>query len=108
MMLISNEYQLQLTFQTFKKDLQLNIYRIAQLYNIPHTTLTHRINDRSIYVDTIANSRKLTALKEKMIVQKIFNLNSQRFSPQIHNMENIANRLLTILLNYRRCRDCLQ
>ncbi len=81
MMSTSNEYQVQLVLQTFEKDLQLNIRKAVQLYNIPRTTLTHRINGRSIRTDIIANSRKLTVLEEKMIVQKVLNLNSRKFLP---------------------------
>ena len=55
MALISNEHQLQLVYQTFEKDPQLNIHKAARLYNILRTTLSNRINSRSIYIDTIAN-----------------------------------------------------
>ncbi len=51
----SNEYQLQLTFQTFGKDFQLNVYKAVRLYNILHLTLSIRINDIFIYITIIAN-----------------------------------------------------
>ncbi len=92
----SNEYQLQLVLQTFEKDPQLNIREVVRLYNIPHSILSIRINDVSTYTITIANSRKLTVLKKEVIVQEIFDLDSQRFLPRIYDIENIANRLLTI------------
>ncbi len=92
----SNEYQLQFTLQTFEKNLQLNIRKIVRLYNILRTTLIHCINSRSIYIDIITNLQKLTTLKEKMIVQKIFNLNSRRFLLRMYDIEDIANQLLTI------------
>ncbi|SRR6266566_2722101 len=92
----SNDNQLQFTLQTFEKDLQLNIRNFTRFYNILRTTLSIRINDRSIYIDTIANSRKLTALKEEMVVQEILDLDSRRFPPRIHNIEDIVNRLLAI------------
>ena len=91
---ISNEYQLQLAFQTFEKDLQLNIRKATRLYNIPHSTLSIRINGISIYITTITNSRKLTTLKKEVIVRKVLDLDSQRFPPRIHDIEDIANRLL--------------
>ena len=52
----SNESQLQLVFQAFKKDLQLSISKATRLYNIPRTTLSARIKGRYAYADTIANS----------------------------------------------------
>ena len=72
----SNKHQLQLACQTFEKDLQLSICKAARLYNIPRTTLSNRINGRPTRIDTIANSQKLTALEEEVIVQKIFDLDS--------------------------------
>ncbi|SRR6266566_5598218 len=96
MMSTSNEYQLQLALQTFEKDFQLNIYKAIRLYNIFRTTLTHYINGRSTYIDIIANSRKLTALEEEVVVRKILDLDSQRFPPRIYDIKDIANRLLAI------------
>src|SRR6266566_1891933 len=91
-----NESQLQLAFQTFERDLQLSINKAVQLYNILRTTLSIRIKGRSIRINTIVNSRKLTVLKEKVVVRKVFDLNSRRFPPRMYDVEDIANRLLTI------------
>ncbi len=73
-----NEYQLQLVFQTFEKDPQLSVHKAIRLYNILYSILSIRINSVFIYIIIIANSQKLTALKEKVI------------------MEDITNRLLAI------------
>ncbi len=94
MALTSNENQLQYTLQTFERNPQLNIRKVTQLYNIPRTTLSARINGRSTREDIIANSRKLTALEEEMVVQEVLDLNSRKFPPRIYNVEDIANRLL--------------
>ncbi len=94
MALTSNEHQLQLTLQAFERDPQLSIRNTTQLYNIPRTTLSDRINGRSTYTDTIINSQKLTALKEEVIIRKILDLNLRGFPPRIYNVEDIANRLL--------------
>ena|SRR6266699_2801067 len=92
----SNEYQLQLVFQTFEKDPQLNVRETTRLYNIPHSTLSTRINNISAHTTIITNLRKLTALKEEIIVREVFDLDSQRFPLRIYNIEDIANRLLAI------------
>ncbi len=68
MMSTSNEYQLQFVFQIFEKDFQLSICKVVRLYNILHITLTHCINGRSVCIDIIVNLRKLTALKEEVVV----------------------------------------
>ncbi|SRR6266566_4178264 len=92
----SNDSQLQLVFQAFERDPQLSICKFVRFYNILCTILSARINSRSTYVDTIANSRKLTALKEEIIVRKVFDLDSQGFPPRMYDIEDIINRLLTI------------
>src|SRR6266699_1695272 len=92
----SNEHQLQLVFQVFEQDSQLNINKAIRLYNIPLTTLSDRINRHSVYADIISNLRKLTVLKEKMIVQEVFDLDSRGFLRRIYNIEDRTNRLLAI------------
>ncbi|SRR6266566_4226020 len=92
----SNEYQLQLVFQAFEKDPQLSVYKVIRLYNIFHSILSIRINNVSTYVIIIANSRKLTVLKEEVIVQEVFDLDSRRFPPRMYDVEDIVNRLLAI------------
>ena len=67
---------MQLAFQTFEKDLQLNIRKIARLYNILRTTLSTQINNVSIYTNIITNLRKLIVLKEEVVVQKVLDLDS--------------------------------
>src|SRR6266699_3574115 len=90
-----NEHQLQLAFQSFERNPQLDIYKTIQLYKILHSILSHRINSRSIYIDIIFNLRKLIILKEEIIVRKVFDLDSRRFPPRIYDIEDITNRLLT-------------
>jgi len=51
----SNEYQLQLVFQAFEKDPQLNINKTTRLYNILRAILSIRINGCSLCVDTMFN-----------------------------------------------------
>ena len=92
----SNESQLQYTLQTFERDPQLNIRKVARLYNIPYIILSVRINGRSAREDTITNSQKLTALEEEMVVREVFDLDSQGFLLRIRDVEDITNRLLAI------------
>src|SRR6266566_8615723 len=92
----SNENQLQFVLQTFKKDPQLNINKAIQLYNILRIILSAQIKGRSIYTDTIANSRKLTVLEKEVVVREIFDLDSRRFPLRIYDIEDMANRLLAI------------
>ena len=86
---------MQLVLQAFEKDPQLNINEATRLYNILRITLSVRIKSRSIYADVITNLQKLTVLKEEMVVQEVFDLDSRRFLPRIYDIEDIVNRLLT-------------
>ncbi len=72
----SNDSQLQFVLQTFERDSQLSIRKFTRFYNIPHIILSIRINSRSIYADIIANLRKLTVLKEEVVIQEVFDLDS--------------------------------
>ncbi len=75
----SNEHQLQLAFQAFERDPQLGICKIVRLYKILHSTVSHQINNRSIYTDIIPNLQKLTILKKEVVVQEVLDLDSQGF-----------------------------
>ena len=92
----SNESQLQLVLQTFERDPQLNIRKATRFYNILCIILSIRFNGVSIYTDTIPNLRKLTTLKEEVIVREVLDLDSRGFPPRIYDVEDMVNRLLTI------------
>ncbi len=94
--LTSNKSQLQLALQVFEKDPQLSINKAIRFYNIPCITLSTRIKGRSIYTNVITNSRKLTVLKEEVVIQEVFDLDSRRFPPRIYDIKDIVNRLLII------------
>ncbi len=68
MVSISNECQLQFVFQAFEKDLQFNICKVVQFYNILHSILSIRINSIFIYTIIITNLRKLTTLEKEVVV----------------------------------------
>jgi len=91
-----NDNQLQLALQAFERDPQLNIRKFTRFYNILHTTLSTRINGHFTCADIITNSQKLTVLKEEVVVREVFDLDSRGFPPRMHDIEDIANRLLAI------------
>ena len=93
---ISNKYQLQFVLQAFEKDLQLNVRKAIQLYNILYSTLFIQINNVSTYTTTIANLQKLTTLEKEVVVREVFDLDSRRFPPRMYDVEDIVNRLLAI------------
>src|SRR6266566_8421575 len=90
----SNECQLQLAFQTFEKDPQFSVRKVVRLYNILHSTLSTRINGVSTRATIMANSRKLTALEDEVVVREVFDLDSRGFPLWMYDVEDMANRLL--------------
>ncbi len=64
----SNKSQLQLVLQAFERDPQFSIRKAIRFYNILHSILSTRINGVSTHLNIIANSRKLTTLKEEVVV----------------------------------------
>ena len=71
-----------------------NILAISKAYNVPEATLRHRRAGRPSRRDIPANSRKLTDLEEKTIVQYIIELCARAFHPRLSYVEDMANRLL--------------
>jgi len=54
-------------------------------------TLTRRRDSKPVRYNILANSRKLTDLKEKTIIQYIIKLYIRTFHPRLYYVENIAN-----------------
>ena len=91
----SNESRLQLAIESIKNDKTLSVRGAAKLYNVPEATLRHRINGRRVRQDTRANSTRMTELEEEAIVKYVLDLDSRGFSPQLRDVEDIANLLLS-------------
>ncbi len=85
---------MQFVLQAFEKDLQLNVRKAIQLYNILYSTLFIQINNVSTYTTTIANLQKLTTLEKEVVVREVFDLDSRGFPLWIYDIKDIANRLL--------------
>jgi len=90
----SNEARLLLALQALQDDKNLSLRKAAEIYDINHTTLFHQHAGRPTRRDIPANSRKLTNLKEKTIIQYIIELYTRAFHPRLSYVEDIANRLL--------------
>ena len=62
---------------------------------MPRITLYNRYYGISLQYDIQPNSRKLTNLKEIVIIQYILDLDSRLFPPRVRYIEDIANRILS-------------
>src|SRR4051812_25355683 len=90
----SKEAKLNLALQALEKDPKPRLSAAAKIYSVPYTTLYHRRDGRPSRRDIPANSRKLTDLEERTIVQYIIELCVRAFPPRLRFIEDMANRLL--------------
>jgi hypothetical protein len=90
----SNESRLLLAIQAIEKNLNLSIRAAAKIYNVPEITLRCRRAGKPSRYNIPANSKKLINLEEEVIIQHIFDLDSQGIPLRKKNVEDMANRLL--------------
>jgi len=91
---LPKESRLTLAIEALKNNPKLTLRCAATIYNVPPMTLSARRDGRPTRRDIPANSRKLTDLEEKTIVQYIIKLYTRAFHPRLSYVKDIANRLL--------------
>jgi hypothetical protein len=91
---LPKESRIILALEAMKNKPELTLRRAAIICNVPLMTLSARRDGRPVRRDIIANSRKLTDLEEKTIIQYIIELCARAFHPRLCYMEDMANRLL--------------
>ncbi len=93
---LAKKNRLFLAIQAIYTTKKISIQDITKVYNIPKSSIHNQMKN----ITTIANKRnnrhQLTLTKEKTLVQYILDLDTQGFPPQICDVKNIANSLLTI------------
>ena len=90
----SYEARINLALGALQKDPKLSIRATAKIHDVNKTTLQIQRNNISAQCDILANSRKLTDLEEKTIIQYIIELCAHAFHPRLSYVEDMANRLL--------------
>lgn len=89
------EGRILLAIQAFKLRQFQSIRAAAKTYDVPYTTLYHRIHGMASRRDSIPNSQKLTPEEELAIVQYILDLDSRGFPPRPQYVQEMADLLLT-------------
>jgi hypothetical protein len=92
--LVELEGRIELAINAYNKRQIPSIAEAARLYNIPRSTLGHRINGRTARVDSRANSHKLTEYEEETLVKWILDLDKRGLPPRPAFVSNMANYLL--------------
>ena len=88
---INNEARILLAFQAYKNDPKLSLRRAAKLYQVNHTTLLCRHNGVQTRANTTPESRKLSNLEGKIVIQDILDLS---FPLRLGGVKKMTNRLL--------------
>jgi hypothetical protein len=91
----SNKARINLAIQALDRDAYLTENRAADIYQVNRMTLRQRRARMAIRRECTANSRKLTNLEEKVIINHIINLDSRGFTPTLSTIREIANILLS-------------
>ncbi|KFY79193.1 hypothetical protein V499_01785 [Pseudogymnoascus sp. VKM F-103] len=90
----SNESRIILAIEALKNDPKLTERAAASIYNVPRTTLADRRARKLSRRDMTANGRKLTNLEENVLLNRIIDLIKRGFSPQLEDIQDMANCLL--------------
>ena len=85
-----------MALEAIKDNPKIGIRATAKLYNVLASTLCRRCGGQPARRDIPVNSRKLTDLEEKTIVQYVLELYIRAFPPRLYSIEDIANQLLRI------------
>ncbi|EDN93356.1 hypothetical protein SS1G_09222 [Sclerotinia sclerotiorum 1980 UF-70] len=87
----SKEARINLAIEAIRTSQNLSIRKAAKLYNIPHITLTSRMNRILSFTEHRSANHKMTELKKKSLLQYILDIDERGFSPRINDIEDIAN-----------------
>jgi hypothetical protein len=90
----SKESQLLMALKAIENDPQMSARRAAAIYGVSDRTLYRCQSGIPSRRDSPPNSKKLTESEEQVLVQYIFDLDSQFFAPRICGVEEMANILL--------------
>ena len=90
----SKEARVILALEAIEDNPKIGIRAAAKLYNVPASTLCRRRSGQPAQRDIPANSRNLTDLEEKTIVQYVVELSTHAFPPRLCGVEDMANQLL--------------
>ncbi len=89
----SKEADLQLAIQAKKRNPELSLRKLAQIYNISHCALQRRINGIKPLHVTNVTKRKLTTPGEETIAKRVLELDARAFPPRLRYVQEMANIL---------------
>ena len=78
---LPKESRIILVLEALKKDLQLSVRKVATLYEIPRSSLQDRRTGKQLRGEIPTNLRKLTDLEEKVLLERVLDLDTRGFQP---------------------------
>ena len=93
---LPKESRIILALEALKKDPKLSERKAATIYEIPRSSLQHRRVGKQPRREIPANSRNLTELEEKVLLERVLDLDARGFQPQLSDIREMADRLRTI------------
>ena len=91
----NREGRIELALSAYRAGQFKRLWRAAAAFNVPSLTLVNRYNGIAYLPDRRNGCHKLTLTEEQTIVRYILNLNSRGFPPQLYEVGDIADKLLT-------------
>lgn len=90
----TNKSKIILAIKTIRLNPKLNCRTAAKTYNMPESTLRHKIKGRASLTDRRPSAQNLTENEKKVIIRYILDLDSRKFPPQIADMAAMADYIL--------------
>jgi len=90
----TQEARIILAIEAIQSSKKLSRRNAAKIYRVPYSTLTDRINGRTTLPERRPASHKLTELEEKVIIQRILDIDTRGFAPRLAGVEDMANFIL--------------
>lgn len=90
----TNESRIILAIEAIRLNPKLSCRAAAKAYNVPESTLRHRMKGRASLADRRPGAQNLTESEEEVIVRYILDLDSRGFPPQIADVAAMADYIL--------------
>ncbi|ESZ90366.1 hypothetical protein SBOR_9248 [Sclerotinia borealis F-4128] len=90
----SQEARIISAIETLSKSKKISRRSVANLYNIPESTLRTRINGSTPLQERRPANHKLTKLEEEVILRYILDMDARGFVPRVSGVEDMVNDIL--------------
>ena len=91
----TQEARIILAIEAIRTAKRMSIRRAAKTYDVPESTLRHRMKGRVAKAEIRNGRHQLTQSEEETIVSYVLDLDSRGFPPRIEGVKDMANLLLS-------------